>query len=69
MNQLEIKTLFEWAEMQLSTFESQDCEESIHCYFNDTYVGGWAGDTRAYFYKHNDDLAKLIRMFDAYHKD
>ena len=66
MNQQETQDLFVWAEENITSFKVEDCEESYHCYYNDTFVGGWAGDARSYFFKHNDDLARLIRMYDAF---
>lgn len=66
MTQTEIIQFFEWAEENLSQFTVTECDESMHAYFNDTFIGGWAGDSRQYFIKHSDELAKLLRMFDAY---
>lgn len=66
MNQQEIQSLFAWATDSIVGFEVEDCEESYHCYYNGTFVGGWAGDSREYFFKHSDDLARLIRMYDAF---
>ncbi len=56
---------FEWAEANLKGFVVEDCSESKHFYINNEMVGGWAGDTRQYFYNQNDELAKALRMMDA----
>ncbi|MGD8116954.1 hypothetical protein [Vibrio sp. TRT 29B02] len=68
MNESEARVFFEWAEEHLKGFTVEDCEESTHYYLNGVLVGGWAGDTRQTFYKQNDELAKGLRMFDAYNK-
>lgn len=64
MNQQELFDLFEWACNELNHFEAVDCDESFHYYFHGEMVGGWAGDRRAYFFKHNDRLAQMIKMYD-----
>ena len=66
MNQTELVELFQWADSTLVAFTVEDCCESEHYYFNSVFVGGWAGDRQQFFFKQNDDLAKLVRMFDAF---
>ena len=65
MNEEEMKAFFEWCDENLKGFEVQDCDESQHFYLNGVMIGGWAGDTRAYFYDQNDELAKALRMMNA----
>ncbi|EGQ8547893.1 hypothetical protein ACOJUY_004352 [Vibrio alginolyticus] len=65
MTQSEMKNFFDWAEKNLRGFQAQDCDESEHYYLNDECIGGYAGDRRELFIKHNDELAKALRMMDA----
>ncbi|MFZ3461425.1 hypothetical protein [Vibrio harveyi] len=65
MTQGEMQAFFDWASNNLLGFKIDDCEESEHYYLNEKFIGGWAGDARQYFIKHNDELAKALRMMDA----
>ena len=64
MNQTELDEFFCWAE-SVAGFETEDCDESEHYYFNNVMVGGWAGDCRQFFLKHNVQVCKLIALYDA----
>ncbi len=65
MNQQELKSFFTFCEDNLKGFEVRDCDESQHFYLNDEFIGGWAGDSRAFFYEQNDSMAKALRMMDG----
>lgn len=65
MNQSELKEFFSWCEENIKTFNKEDCDESEHYYIKDTLIGGWAGDTRSFFYEHSNIFAKALRMMDA----
>lgn len=67
MNQNEIREFLDYCEGNVKNFEVSDCEESVHCYFNDTMIGGYAGDSRSYFI--NDGTPEfyfLLKSFDSY---
>lgn len=65
MNQEEIQQFLIWLEENIKNARWEDCDESMHFYVGETYVGGWAGDARQFFIKQNDHVAKLLRMMDA----
>lgn len=65
MNQTEMREFFQWCDVTLKQFTISDCDESEHYYLGDVFIGGWAGDRREFFYKHSDQLAQALRMFDA----
>lgn len=65
MNQTEIKEFFDWCEDHIKNCYWDDCDESMHFYYAETMLGGWAGDSQKFFYNQSDDLAKLLRMLDA----
>ncbi len=63
MDQSELKQFFTWAQDNVEGFTVEPCEESVHYYINDEYIGGYAGDRREYFFKHNDSsVAALNQM-------
>lgn len=64
MNQQEIQMFFQWCDQNLDTFEAVNCDESDHYYINDVFVGGFAGDRRQFFIKHNDELANALTQMD-----
>lgn len=65
MNQSEMKELFEFCDETIKTFKAIDCDESTHFYIGDQCIGGWAGDSRQFFFEHSNIAAKAIRMMDA----
>lgn len=65
MNQRELSEFFGWCEENIKNFRVEDCDESRHFYIRDVRIGGWAGDSRQYFFEHSNIAAKAIRMMDA----
>jgi len=65
MNQAEMVMFFSWCEEHLAQFKVNPCDESTHYYLGDVQVGGWAGDSRQYFYNQCDELASALRMMNA----
>ena len=65
MSQQELIEFFKWAQDNLKGFTVEPCDESKHFYLNEVRIGGWAGDSRVYFYDQNDELARALRMMDA----
>jgi hypothetical protein len=65
MNQTEIKEFLLFCESDIKGFKMQDCDESKHAYVNDEMVGGWAGDSREFFFEQNDTSARILNMMDA----
>ncbi len=66
MNQSELKAFFSFCESRLVGFEISQCDESEHYYLYDVCIGGYAGDRQDFFFNHCDELARALRMFDAY---
>lgn len=67
MNQSEIREFLDYCEENVRNFNVSDCEESVHCYFNDTMIGGYAGDSRTYFINYGTpEFDFLLKSFDNY---
>jgi hypothetical protein len=65
MDNEELRVFFQWCEESLRQFHTESCDESEHYYLGDVMIGGYAGDTRAYFFNHGNEFAAAVRMFDA----
>ena len=46
-------------------FKVVDNEESKSFYLNDEFIGGWAGDTREFFFENNDEFQFLKESYEA----
>lgn len=68
MNQQEMQDAINWVLENIKGSELMDCDESMHLYVNGEQIGGWAGDSRLYFWNHTNQSAKLLRMMDVYNQ-
>ena len=61
----ELDKLFEFGQNNMMRFEIVDADESKHFYLNDEFIGGWAGDTRDFFFENNDEFQFLKESYEA----
>lgn len=65
MTEQEAQQFLLWCEENIKGIEICDADESWHAYWKGEMIGGWDGCRRAFFFKHNDKSALLLRMMDA----
>ena len=61
----DLEELFTFAQNQMMGFEVVDNEESKSFYLNNEFIGGWAGDTREFFFENNDEFQFLKESYEA----
>lgn len=61
----DLEELFTFAQNQMMGFKVVDNEESKSFYLNDEFIGGWAGDTREFFFENNDEFQFLKESYEA----
>ena len=60
----DLEELFTFAQNQMMGFEVVDNEESKSFYLNNEFIGGWAGDTREFFFENNDEFQFLKESYE-----
>ena len=61
----DLEKLFSFGQKNMAGFEVVDNEESKRFYLNDECIGGWAGDTRDFFFENNDEFQFLKESYEA----
>ncbi|ANO35578.1 hypothetical protein A6E01_20410 (plasmid) [Vibrio breoganii] len=62
----DLPRFFDWCLENAEGFEAQDCDESLHYYNGDVFVGGFAGDTGSHFLADNEEA---VQLFQAYKRE
>lgn len=65
LGQVELDVFFEFCSENVSEFEAQDCDESVHYYYKGYSVGGFAGDTQRLFVTVGKYAEELYALFLA----
>lgn len=63
MNDEELDNFYIWCGDTLCNFKAHEVDESVHFYYEDECIGGFAGDTQLYFYNQNDTSAMLVAVY------
>lgn len=61
----DLEKLFDFGQKYIAGFEVVDNEESKSFYIYDELVGGWAGDTREFFFENGDEFQFLKESYEA----
>lgn len=61
----DLEELFTFGQKYMAGFEVVDNEESKSFYIYDELVGGWAGDTREFFFENGDEFQFLKESYEA----
>lgn len=65
MNQQELVNFWNWC-FEHTTLRSEPCDESVHYYMGNRYVGGWAGDERSFFINEGEVPNKMVAMYEVW---
>lgn len=60
-----LEELFAFGQRNMAGFEVVENEESKSFYLNDELIGGWAGDSRKFFFENGDEFQFLKESYEA----